>query len=298
MEWSKIKAIAFNAWLPLTNPPFFGFFPAMSNTRTTAVLMALFVGRLRLWRSIGRSSAVRRPVALMPARPTLHPLEPRKRRKRPLAHGHSRTGPFLARHFRRGVDLRDYGCRSGQSGREGGALRRHRVGGRPGLASVALARPWTRSTGEILLGHARLRRHPARQTASEIDPLQFHAGDRRKTDRGDFSGSEGLFCFDSDGKLFWKRTSAPSSPAITSKCRKQSAMGIFQFARSFMTARSWCCAMSWGIPSLLNSIWPMAARLWRTVRHDVPTWGTPAVAKERVIANRNSGQRLASHWRL
>jgi len=89
-------------------------------------------------------------------------------------------------------------------------------------------------------------------------------------------GSEGLFCFDMDGKLMWKKSLGPmdsgyyvvptaqwgfaSSPVIHD--------GRIVVLCDVQTNSFIACF------DILNGI-----ELWRTQRKDVPTWGTPTIAR-------------------
>ncbi len=145
-----------------------------------------------------------------------------------------------------------------------------------------------RKSGEVLwnvLGHEavpRVKRHP-KSTHCNSTP----ATDGRRLVA--IFGSEGLFCFDTNGKLRWKAD-----------------LGLMDAGYYVVPSAQWGFASSPVIYDgkvivlcdvQTNSF--LAAfeldtgkELWRTARHDVPTWGCPAI-----VESGNRKQIVVNGWR-
>ena len=130
-----------------------------------------------------------------------------------------------------------------------------------------------RSSGKILwnvLGHEaipRVKRHP-KSTHGSSTP----ATDGRHLVA--IFGSEGLFCFDTDGKLLWKKDLGPMDSgyfAVPSAQWGFASSPIIHDGKVIILCdvqtNSFLAAFDLG----------SGKELWRTPRHDVPTWGSPTV---------------------
>ncbi len=132
-----------------------------------------------------------------------------------------------------------------------------------------------RATGKVVwdvLGHEVMPRSPRHPKSTHCNSTPATDGRRIVT----LFGSEGLFCFDTDGKQLWRKDLGPMEA------------GFFR-----MPSAQWGFASSPVIQGgkvivlcdvLTNSF--LAAfdlvdgkELWRTPRNDVPTWGTPTVVE-------------------
>jgi len=121
-------------------------------------------------------------------------------------------------------------------------------------------------------------------------PKSTHANSTLATDGQHllaFFGSEGLYCFDMDGKLQWKRDLGVLDSAYYVAPDAQ-----WEFASSPViyqgTVFVQCDVLTGSFVAALNI--KDGTDLWRTPRADVPTWGTPTIihtdgTAEQVIVN-------------
>jgi len=108
-------------------------------------------------------------------------------------------------------------------------------------------------------------------------PKATHANSTLATDGKHlvaFFGSEGLYCFDMDGKLLWKRDLGLLDSAYYVVPDAQ-----WEFASSPVIYQGMvlvqCDVLNGSFVAALNI--KDGTDLWRTPRTDVPTWGTPTV---------------------
>ena len=89
-------------------------------------------------------------------------------------------------------------------------------------------------------------------------------------------GSEGLFCFDPDGKLAWKKDLGPMDSGWYVSPSAQ-----WGFASSPVIYQSKVIVLCDVQTNSFLALFDVAngKELWRTPRNDVPTWGTPTFAK-------------------
>jgi outer membrane protein assembly factor BamB len=89
-------------------------------------------------------------------------------------------------------------------------------------------------------------------------------------------GSEGLFCFDREGGLLWKKDLGPMRSGYYMATNAQwgfSSSPVIHDGKVVVL----CDVL--GDSFLAEFDLADGRELWRTARHDVPTWGTPTVAK-------------------
>lgn len=130
-----------------------------------------------------------------------------------------------------------------------------------------------RATGEILwntLGHEaqpRVKRHPK---ASHCNSTPATDGRHVVT----IFGSEGLFCFDTDGKLKWKVDLGPMDSGYF-----KSPSAQWGFASSPVIYKNRVVVLCDVQTNSFLAVFELASgkEVWRTARSDVPTWGCPAV---------------------
>jgi outer membrane protein assembly factor BamB len=89
-------------------------------------------------------------------------------------------------------------------------------------------------------------------------------------------GSEGLFCFDTDGKLIWKKDLGPLKSGFY---RVPSAQWGFSSSPVIHDGKIVVLADVLGDSFIAEFDLADGHELWRTPRSDVPTWGTPAVTR-------------------
>jgi outer membrane protein assembly factor BamB len=89
-------------------------------------------------------------------------------------------------------------------------------------------------------------------------------------------GSEGLFCFDSAGKLLWRKDLGPMKSGYYVV---PSAQWGFSSSPVIHDGKVVVLCDVLGDSFLAEFDLADGRQLWRTPRKDVPTWGTPAVAK-------------------
>ncbi len=118
-------------------------------------------------------------------------------------------------------------------------------------------------------------------------------------------GSEGLFCFDRDGKLLWKRDLGPMDSGYF-----QSPTAQWGFASSPIIHEGKVIVQCDVQKDSFLAAFDLAdgRELWRTPRADVPTWSTPAIVetpgRRQIVVNgwhHTGGYDLATGknlWRL
>lgn len=89
-------------------------------------------------------------------------------------------------------------------------------------------------------------------------------------------GSEGLFCFDRDGNVLWKKDFGPLKSGYY---KVPSSDWGFSSSPLIHDAKVVVLCDVLGDSFLAEFDLADGRELWRTPRHDVPTWSTPAVAK-------------------
>jgi outer membrane protein assembly factor BamB len=89
-------------------------------------------------------------------------------------------------------------------------------------------------------------------------------------------GSEGLFCFDMDGKLVWKKDLGPMDSGFYMVKNAQ-----WGFASSPVIQGDKVVVLCDVQTNSFLAVFDLKGgkQLWRTARTDVPTWGTPTLAK-------------------
>jgi outer membrane protein assembly factor BamB len=118
-------------------------------------------------------------------------------------------------------------------------------------------------------------------------------------------GSEGLFCFDMEGKLAWRKDLGPMNSAFYSVPAAQ-----WGFASSPVIHDGKAVVLCDVLTNSFIAAFDLVdgRELWRTLRQDVPTWGTPTVVRvgdeEQVLVNgwhRTGAYTLAAgreRWKL
>ncbi|MDQ3622968.1 MAG: PQQ-binding-like beta-propeller repeat protein [Verrucomicrobiota bacterium] len=132
-----------------------------------------------------------------------------------------------------------------------------------------------KASGEIVwntLGHEaapRIKRHPK---GSHCNSTPATDGQRIAA----IFGSEGLFCFDTEGKLLWKKDLGPMDSGFF-----QSPTAQWGFASSPVIHDGKVVVLCDVQKDSFLALFDLAdgKELWRTRREDVPTWGTPTVAR-------------------
>jgi len=126
----------------------------------------------------------------------------------------------------------------------------------------------------VLTGVPKIKRHPK----------ATHANSTMATDGQHllaFFGSEGIYCFDMDGKLLWKRDLGVLDSAYYVAPDAQ-----WEFASSPVIHQGavfiQCDVLTGSFVAALNI--KDGTDLWRTPRSDVPTWGTPTIYADGVAA--------------
>jgi len=149
----------------------------------------------------------------------------------------------------------------------------------------------SKATGRVLwdvLGHEavpRVKRHP-KSTHCSSTP----ATDGRYVVA--IFGSEGLFCFDVDGRLLWRKDLGPMEAAFFAVPTAQ-----WGFASSPIINRDQVIVLCDVLQDSFLAAFALAdgRELWRTPRKDVPTWGTPTLVEaaggKQIVVNgwRHSG---------
>jgi outer membrane protein assembly factor BamB len=132
-----------------------------------------------------------------------------------------------------------------------------------------------KSTGEIVwntLGHEALPRVKRHTKASHCNSTPATDGERVVA----IFGSEGLFCFDRKGKLLWQKDLGPMDSGFFLSPTAQ-----WGFASSPVLHEGkvvvLCDVQKESFLALFDLI--DGKEIWRTARNDVPTWGTPTIAR-------------------
>ena len=89
-------------------------------------------------------------------------------------------------------------------------------------------------------------------------------------------GSEGLFCFDREGKLLWKKDLGPMKSGYY---LAPAAQWGFSSSPVIHDGKVVVLCDVLGDSFLAEFDLADGREIWRTARHDVPTWGTPTVAR-------------------
>jgi outer membrane protein assembly factor BamB len=89
-------------------------------------------------------------------------------------------------------------------------------------------------------------------------------------------GSEGLFCFDMNGALLWKKDLGPMDSAYY-----QVPTAQWGFASSPVIHEGKVVVLCDVLTNSFLAVFELkdGKELWRTPRHDVPTWGSPTVVR-------------------
>jgi outer membrane protein assembly factor BamB len=132
-----------------------------------------------------------------------------------------------------------------------------------------------KATGRIIwntLGHEgvpRAKRHPK---ASACNATPATDGSRIVA----LFGSEGLFCFDTAGKLVWKKDLGPMDASYYVVPSAQ-----FGFGSSPIIAGGKVIVLCDVLTNSFLAAFELAdgKEVWRSARQDVPTWGTPTVVE-------------------
>ena len=132
-----------------------------------------------------------------------------------------------------------------------------------------------KDTGKILwdkLGYEGIPRGPRHPKSTHCNPTPATDGQRIVA----IFGSEGLFCFDHTGKLLWKKDLGPMKSGYYVVPDAQwgfSSSPVIQDGKVVML----CDVL--GDSFIAEFDLADGHELWRTARKDVPTWGTPEIAK-------------------
>ena len=132
-----------------------------------------------------------------------------------------------------------------------------------------------KDTGRILwdkLGYEGIPRGTRHPKSTHCNPTPATDGQRIVA----IFGSEGLFCFDREGTLLWKKDLGPMKSGYY---LVPSAQWGFSSSPVIHDAKVVVLCDVLGDSFIAEFDLADGRELWRTARHDVPTWGTPAVAK-------------------
>lgn len=132
-----------------------------------------------------------------------------------------------------------------------------------------------RGSGKIIwdqLGHKAVPRVKRHTKASHANSTPATNGDRIVA----IFGSEGLFCFDRDGKLVWKKDLGPMDSGYF-----RSVTAQWGFASSPIIHNGRVIVQCDVQTNSFLAAFDLrdGNELWRTPRTDVPTWSTPAIAR-------------------
>lgn len=132
-----------------------------------------------------------------------------------------------------------------------------------------------KASGEIIwdkLGHEAVPRVKRHTKASHCNSTPAMDGRRIVA----FFGSEGLFCFDMDGKLAWKKDLGPMDSGYY-----QVPSAQWGFSASPVIHEGKVVVLCDVQTNSFLAVFALddGRELWRTLRKDVPTWSTPAIAK-------------------
>jgi len=99
-------------------------------------------------------------------------------------------------------------------------------------------------------------------------------------------GSEGLFCFNSEGKILWKQDLGPMQAGFYMVPRAE-----WGFASSPIIYQDKVVVLCDVLTNSFLAVFDLAngKELWRTPRQDVPTWGTPlfveSAGRQQIVVN-------------
>jgi len=132
-----------------------------------------------------------------------------------------------------------------------------------------------KATGKIIwntLGHERVPRAKRHPKASPCNSTPATDGHRIVA----LFGSEGLFCFDTEGKLVWQKDLGPMDSGFYMVPSAQ-----WGFASSPIIADGKVIVLCDVLTNSFLAAYELAdgKEVWRTARRDVPTWGTPTVVE-------------------
>lgn len=142
-----------------------------------------------------------------------------------------------------------------------------------------------KATGRIIwntLGFEAVPKVKRHTKASHCNPTPATDGQRIVA----IFGSEGLFCFDAEGKLLWKKDLGPMDSGYYEVPSAQ-----WGFASSPVIHDGKVVVLCDVQKGSFLAVFDLAdgRELWRTPRKDVPTWGTPAVVtaagKTQIVVN-------------
>jgi len=132
-----------------------------------------------------------------------------------------------------------------------------------------------RATGKILwneIGHQsapRVKRHPK---AAHANSTPATDGKRIVA----IFGSEGLFCFDTNGRLVWKKDLGPMDSGAFNLASAQWGFATSPIIHDGKVVLQ-CDVQTNSFLALFNL--EDGKEIWRTPRADVPTWSTPAIVR-------------------
>ena len=144
-----------------------------------------------------------------------------------------------------------------------------------------------RASGKILwnvLGHSaipRVKRHPKATHCNSTPATDGHSIVA-------IFGSEGLFCFDTDGKLRWKESLGPMDSGFFAVPSAQWGFGSSPVIHDGKVIVL-CDVQTNSFLAAFDL--KTGKELWRTPRSDVPTWGSPAV-----VETTNRKQIVVNGW--
>lgn len=132
-----------------------------------------------------------------------------------------------------------------------------------------------KATGKVLwdkLGYEGIPRGPRHPKSTHCNSTPATDGHRIVA----IFGSEGLFCFDDTGNLVWKKDLGPMKSGFY---RVPSAQWGFSSSPVIHDGKVVVLCDVLGDSFIAEYDLADGRELWRTPRDDVPTWGTPAIAK-------------------
>jgi outer membrane protein assembly factor BamB len=128
-------------------------------------------------------------------------------------------------------------------------------------------------TGKVLwerTAHEGVPRRPRHPKSTHANPTPATDGRRVVA----FFGSEGLYCYDVDGKLLWKKDLGPLDAAFFVAPDAQWGVGSSPIIHEGVVYLQ-CDVLN--EPFLAAFDLETGKERWRTVRKDVPTWSTPTI---------------------